>query len=160
MTGPQPPIDCLAQQAHCVSVAGTRNGESLAFSCRMAGIGDVTKSGNQWAIHCVDSAQDLSFRVAFPAPAAAFNHQVPPAVGDLEFHFSSFNLATTAKKGEMNETSTNLMRATVTGSVDAQKVVAGSFHGEWGPPPAGCKSDIGAPCAAGVVNARFRVQFF
>ena len=60
----------------------------------------------------------------------------------------------------MNDLSMNLVRATITGSVDAQKVVTGAFHGEWGPPPAGCKSNSGAPCAQGVVNARFRVQFF
>ena len=158
--GPKPPVDCTTQNPHCVSVAGTRNGESLAFSCRTLMFGEG-KRGNQWAINCYDEIQDLAFKLWFPVPTASFNHLVPPGVSGLEFSFSSYNLATSARKGEMEETSKNLIRGSVTGSIDAQQVITGSFHGEWGPPAVGCKSDFGSyPCAEGVVNASFRVKSF
>lgn len=79
---------------------------------------------------------------------------------DVQFSFGSFKLATSATKGEMDHAASNLIRASVNGAVDVHKVVTGSFHGEWGAAAAGCKAGPSAPCAQGVVNAKFRVKFF
>jgi hypothetical protein len=152
--------DCTRSQDFCISASGVRRGNP--FSCHSADATDVSKvlvGTAKWAIHCTVPADEIAVNVQFPVQTAGpIVGAATPGQASFQVTVDTFNLAKGAMIGAMTEQSSNLVSASLAGSLDTSNMGTGTVTGSWSAPGATCRSgEPGYPCVDGSLALTFHV---
>jgi hypothetical protein len=156
---PTPSHDCRTDTSiNCISVAGTYNGNRIDEFCNNpAGLSVIVHAG-KWVIGC-DNTNPVGTAVIYvpiQKPGTFSETATAGSSQAMEFEFSADTTTSIALF------TANLVRAELAGTIAApsatDRVVTGTFHGEWSMPAAGCQGTYGSPCASANINVTFRTE--
>ena len=148
-------IDCSGTADWCVSAHGVRDGRSFHCYRDTLDASRVYIGTERWSVDCSEGLADFTTYVDFPI-------QQPGPI-DIDALVDGFAFGAEARFGSagssMLDTSSNLVSAELTGTIQADNTATGTLTAVWGEPSADCDSGGGpaTPCGQGTLVLSFRV---